>query len=152
MATQVYICVIRLVESCYENGGPPAAEFRGTHIRRVPPPNQSEIPSRLAGEYTPRSTWNQMIEMKRAATVTGHIVARNARWPTTSATVATATNRITEIVDEHRANFRKGKFMITFEISAVKNNVARRSTVLTTTATRWEVRGEITCAISMVLV
>ncbi|KAK9364299.1 hypothetical protein V1509DRAFT_613601, partial [Lipomyces kononenkoae] len=34
--------------------------------------------------------------------------------------------RILEIVDEHRANFRKGKLMITFEISAVKEAPAKQ--------------------------
>ncbi|KAK9242801.1 hypothetical protein V1506DRAFT_509099, partial [Lipomyces tetrasporus] len=60
-------------------------DLRRTHIPRVPPPNQSEPSSRPAGDYIPRSTRNQIIQMKRKATAAGHIVARNGRGPSTAA-------------------------------------------------------------------
>ncbi|KAK9240882.1 hypothetical protein V1525DRAFT_416354 [Lipomyces kononenkoae] len=47
-------------------------DLRRTHIPRVPTPNQPESSSRPAGGYIPRSTTNQIAQMRRKAT------ARNA--------------------------------------------------------------------------
>ncbi|KAK9321415.1 hypothetical protein V1517DRAFT_308962 [Lipomyces orientalis] len=60
-------------------------DLRRTHIPRVPTPHQSEPSSRPAGGYIPRSTRNQIIQMKRKATATGDIVARNGRGRSTAA-------------------------------------------------------------------
>ncbi|KAK9319002.1 hypothetical protein V1517DRAFT_342131 [Lipomyces orientalis] len=83
-------------------------DLRRTHISRVATPHQSEPSSRPAGGYIPRSTRNQIIQMKRKATATGDIVASNGRGRSTAAPTAAPRNAVQKRVRLH-SNLRMMK-------------------------------------------